>query len=83
MIVRILLWRLGDDSALLDEVRAVIDGFEPLSPPSTWLANDASESFGVVVHAEVDDDGLPEQVGAIRAVIGREPDLYEEYDAFA
>lgn len=84
MIVRVLLWRLGEDQAQLDEVRTVIDDLDPLVEPSTWLSNDASESFGVILHADPDeDDGLPDQIAAVRAVIGREPDLYEEYDAFS
>ena len=82
MIVRVLLWRLGDDQAQLDEVRSVIDDLEPLHAPSTWLVNDASESFGAILHADSDEDeALPEQLAAVRSVIGREPDLYEEYDA--
>ncbi|MFN8224062.1 MAG: hypothetical protein U0R50_12540 [Gaiellales bacterium] len=83
MIVRILLWRLGEDQAQLEEVRAAIEELEPLSPPSTWLSNDASESFGAVLYTDAgDDDGLPEQLAVVRTVVGREPDLYEEYDAF-
>lgn len=83
MIVRVLLWRLGNDQAQLNEVRSLIDELEPLSTPSTWLVNDASESFGAILHADPDeDDGLPEQIAAVRSVIGREPDLYEEYDAY-
>ena len=81
MIVRIVLWRLSEDQARVDELRAVVGQLDPFEQPSTWLSNDASESFGAILHTNPDEDeGLPEQIATIRELIGRDPDLYEEYD---
>lgn len=84
MIVRILFWRLGESGAQLDDLRKLATELDPLGEPSTWLTNDASESFGAIIYTEPDEDeGLPEQIASLRAFVGREPDLYEEYDAFS
>jgi len=84
MIVRMVLWRLGEDQARLDEIRSVIAQLDPLDEPSTWVSNDASESFGAILYADPDEDeGLPEQIATVRGIVGREPDLYEEYDALS
>ena len=80
VICRILLWGLADARTTLDELRARIDGLEPLPPPSTWLTNDAAERFGVVLFAEDADEELPLAVAEVRTLIGREPDAYEEFD---
>ena len=47
-----------------------------MEPPNTWIWNEASERFGVVTFG----DELPEEVAAARELIGREPDVAEEFD---
>ena len=74
MIVRILLWSLFDSKTTIDELR---ERLPDLAAPSTWLWNEASERFGLVV---VGDD-LPDDLGLIRNLIGREPEAFEEFDA--
>jgi hypothetical protein len=74
VIVRILVWNLFDADATLAGLRADLG---ELAPPSTWLWNEASERFGALVFG----DDLPDSLERAREVIGRDPDVYEEYDA--
>ncbi len=82
MIVRLVLWRLDDRTPPVEELRDRIDELEPLPPPSTFLVNDAAEQIGVLVVAEDDEPALP-QLAALRDLVGRDPDLYEEYETLA
>ena len=79
MIVRILLWRLDEAGPSLDALRERLDQLEPLEAPSVLLVNEAAERVGAVVHAE-EDEPPPPQLDHLRALIGREPDVYEEFD---
>ena len=74
MIVRILIWSLFDSKTTIDELREALPA---LAPPSAWIWNEASERFGALVL----DEDVPEAVLEARALIGREPDVYEEFDA--
>jgi hypothetical protein len=80
MIVRILLWRLDANGPSVDEVRARLDEVDPLVEPSMVLVNEAAERIGALVVTE-DDEQAPPQLDVLRSLIGREPDLYEEFDA--
>ena len=79
MIVRILLWRLDERTPSLEELRDRIEKLEPLVAPGAFLVNDAAERVGALVVAE-EDEPAPAQLDELRALIGREPDLYEEFD---
>jgi hypothetical protein len=79
VIVRILLWRLDEAGPSLDALRDRLDQLETLEAPSVLLVNEAAERVGAVVHAE-EDEPPPTQLDHLRALIGREPDLYEEFD---
>jgi hypothetical protein len=79
VIVRIVLWRLDADGASFEALRDALDGLEPLDAPSAVLVNEAAERIGLVLAAE-EDEPPPTQLDAVRALIGREPDLYEEFD---
>ncbi len=79
MIVRILLWRLDEAGPSFEAFRERLDQLEPLEAPSVLLVNEAAERVGAVVHAE-EDEPPPPQLDHLRALIGREPDLYEEFD---
>ena len=48
-----------------------------LDPPSSWIWNEASERFGVIVYG----DELPESIGWAQDLVGSEPDVYEEFDS--
>jgi hypothetical protein len=73
MVVRILIWSLFDSKTTIDELR---DSLAELEEPSAWMWNEASERFGVVVFGEE----LPEEVAHARELLGREPDVAEEFD---
>jgi hypothetical protein len=44
------------------------------------LVNEAAERIGALVVSE-EDEGAPRQLDELRVLVGREPDLYEEFDA--
>lgn len=72
-VVRILIWNLADSKTTLDELREQLpeerDG-------DTWIANEPQERFGLVSTR----DSLPE-FQKLRDLIGKDPDVAEEYDA--
>jgi hypothetical protein len=72
VIVRILIWSLFDSKTTIDELR---DTVPELEPPSSWIWNEATDRFGLVAFGE----DVPD-IEAARGLIGREPDVYEEFD---
>jgi hypothetical protein len=74
VIVRLLIWNVFDSKTTIDELR---DSLPELEPPSEWIWNEASERFGVVVFGEE----LVEAVASARELVGKEPDVFEEFDA--
>jgi hypothetical protein len=79
MIVRLVLWRLDETTPSFAELRERLDEIEPLAPPAALLVNEAAERVGALV--VTDDEGeLPPQLEALRLLVGREPDVYEEFD---
>jgi hypothetical protein len=79
MIVRILLWRLDETTPSFENLRDALDELEPLAPPGSVLVNEAAERIGALVVAE-DDEELPPQLDVLRELVGRDPDVYEEFD---
>jgi hypothetical protein len=74
VIVRILIWSLYDSKTTIDELR---DSLPELEPPSTWIWNEAAERFGLLAYGEE----LPPEAAEAQELVGREPDVYEEFDA--
>ena len=79
MIVRVVLWRLDETTPSLDDLRDALDQLEPLPPPGMLLVNDAAERIGAFVVTE-DDEEVSPQLEQLRQLVGRDPDLYEEFD---
>jgi hypothetical protein len=71
-VVRILIWSLADSKTSLEELRAQLP---PLPDGAQWIANEPQERFGIVATG----DG-PIELEALRALIGKDPDVAEEYD---
>ena len=71
-VVRILIWNLADSMTSVDELRvqlpAAADG-------DVWFANDVQDRFGVFST----NDELPD-LAHVRELIGKEPDIAEEFD---
>lgn len=71
-VARILIWSLADSKTTLAELR---EQLPPLDEGDHWIANDAQERFGLVSTS----DELPD-LAAVRELIGKEPDVAEEFD---
>ena len=72
MIARILMWNLYDSMTTLDEVRAHLPD---LPDGDRWISNEVQERLGLIAFG----DELPD-LGDLIALIGKEPDLAEEFD---
>jgi hypothetical protein len=71
-VARILIWNLADSKTTLAELR---EQLPPLDDGDHWIANETQERFGLVSTG----DELPDLAG-VRELIGKEPDVAEEYD---
>jgi hypothetical protein len=79
VIVRIVLWRLDERTPSFEDLRDRLEELEPLTAPSAFLVSEAAERLGALVIAE-EDEPAPAQLDDLRALVGRDPDLYEEFD---
>jgi hypothetical protein len=73
VIVRLLIWSLFESKTTIDELR---ESLPELEPPSAWIWNDATDRFGLVAFG----DELPQEIADAHELVGREPDVYEEFD---
>ena len=73
MIVRTLIWSIFDSKTTVEELRSSLPQLEE---PSTWIWNEANERFGVVAFG----DELVDELAHARELIGRDPDVAEEFD---
>jgi hypothetical protein len=71
-VVRILIWNLADSKTTLAELR---EQLPPLDEGDYWLANDAQERFGLVSTSED-----PPDLARVRELVGKDPEVAEEYD---
>ncbi len=72
MIARILIWGLHDSMTTIDEVRAHLP---ELPDGDSWISNGVTERLGLITFG----DDLPD-LGDLPALIGKEPDVAEEFD---
>jgi hypothetical protein len=73
VIVRLLLWNLADSKTTLEELRTQL----PPAANRTWISDESTDRFGVV---ETWDDAAGEFPQEIRDLIGKDPDIAEEFD---
>lgn len=72
-VVRILIWNLADSKTTLEEVR---EKLPPADDNDVWIANEAQGRFGLVSTG----DALPD-LQKLRDLIGKQPEVAEEFDA--
>jgi hypothetical protein len=72
VIVRLLLWNLADSKTTLDELRAKLPD---LPEGDRWIADPATDRFGLISHS-----GEDEAVLEARELIGKEPEIGEEFE---
>src|SRR6187402_2958871 len=87
MVVRIVLWKLADSDTTIEELRRhlrdeSVDDFAEVEGLrfKAWISDAAGERWGAFYlfeSREAADQVLP---GRARELIGKEPDLFEEFD---
>ena len=90
MLVRLVLWNLAESKTTIGELRRYlrdesVDAFEavPGLRFKAWISDEATERWGAVYvweSREAADQGLPSRA---RELIGRDPDIGEEFDVEA
>jgi hypothetical protein len=90
VIVRIVLWSLADSKSTIEELRRYlqdesVDAFEQVDGLrfKAWVSDPAGERWGAVYLFESVDAARQELPGRARELIGKEPDLVEEFDVEA
>lgn len=73
MIIRLLLWNLADSKTTLEELREQL----PPDPNRTWISDGSTERFGVIETWDREPDDFPDD---IRSLIGKDPEIAEEFD---
>ena len=72
MVVRLLLWNLADSQTSLDELRPQLP---PLGERELWISHAATERFGLLSFS-----GATPALETVRDLIGKDPELAEEFD---
>ena len=90
MLLRLVLWNLADSKTTIDELRRYlrdesVDAFEevPGLRFKAWISDDATERWGAVYLWESADAADQELPSRARELIGKDPDLIEEFDVEA
>lgn len=87
MLVRIVLWNLADSKTTIEELRRdlrdeSVDAFAEIAGLrfNAWISDPSGErwgTFSLFESRDAADQRLPEH---IRELIGKDPDLVEEFD---
>ncbi|HEU6445413.1 MAG TPA: hypothetical protein VFL61_10185, partial [Gaiellaceae bacterium] len=90
MIVRLVLWNLADSQTTIEELRRYlldesVDEFEEVEGLrlKLWLSDEATERWGAVYVWESVEAAGQHLPGRARELIGKEPDIVEEFDVEA
>ena len=90
MLLRLVLWNLADSKTTIEELRRYlrdesVDAFEdvPGLRFKAWISDEASERWGAVYLWESREDADQELPSRARELIGKEPDIGEEFDVEA
>ena len=87
MIVRIVLWSLADSDTTIEELRRYlrdesVDQFEELEGLrfKAWISDAAGERWGAFYLFESREAANQELPGRARELIGKPPDISEEFE---
>ena len=90
MLLRLVLWNLADSKTTIEELRRYlrdesVDAFEdvPGLRFKAWISDEASERWGAVYLWESHEDAEQELPSRARELIGKDPDIGEEFDVEA
>jgi Putative mono-oxygenase ydhR len=90
MIVRLVIWNLADSMITIEELRRYIreesvDQFEevPGLRFKAWISDEATERWGAVYLWETEEAARQPLPGRARELIGKDPDIGEEFDVEA
>jgi hypothetical protein len=87
MILRLVLWNLADSQTTIEELRGYlrdesVDAFEEVEGLrfKAWVSDDVTERWGAVYVWETAAAASQELPGHARDLIGRDPDIAEDFD---
>jgi hypothetical protein len=90
VFVRFVLWNLADSKTNIEELRRYlrdesVDDFErvPGLRFKAWIADEATERWGAVYIWESAEAARQELPGRARELIGKDPEIAEEFDVEA
>jgi putative monooxygenase ydhR len=90
VLVRIVLWNLADSKTTIEELRRYlrdesVDQFAEIPGLrfKAWISDEATERWGAVYLWESADEARQELPSRARELIGKEPDVGEEFDVEA
>ena len=90
MLLRLVLWNLADSKTTIEELRRYlrdesVDQFEevPGLRFKAWISDEVTERWGAVYLWESAKAARQEPPSRARELIGKEPDVVEEFDVEA
>ena len=90
MIVRLVLWNLADSKTNVEELRRYlrdesVDAFAELEGLrfKAWISDETTERWGAVYVWESTEAARQRLPGRARELIGKDPDIAEEFDVEA
>ena len=90
MLVRIVLWNLADSKTTIEELRRYLrdESVEHFAEVpglrfKAWISDEATERWGAIYLWESADAAQQELPSQARELIGKEPDVGEEFDVEA
>jgi hypothetical protein len=90
VIVRFVLWNLSDSQTTIEELRRYlrdesVDAFEDIEGLrfKAWISDQATERWGAFYVWESQEAARQELPSKARELIGKDPDVVEEFDVEA
>ncbi len=90
MVLRLVLWNLADSKTNIAELRRylrdeAVDAFEDLPRLrfKAWISDETTERWGAIYVWESSEAAAQDLPSRARELIGKEPDIGEEFDVEA